>query len=50
MNNTIKPTFHLQDEFDVALESIIFELKIISMEKEDKNYRLELAAHFTNKD
>ena len=29
----IKPTLQLQDEFDVALENIIFESKIISIEK-----------------
>ena len=33
--NNIKPTLHLQDEFDVALENIIFEPKIISIEKCD---------------
>ena len=44
-------TLHLQDEFDVALENIIFKPKIISIEKEDeKNYWLDLTAHFTNKD
>ena len=46
----IKPKLSLQDKFDVALENIIFEPKIISIEKEDKNYGLELAAYFTNKD
>ena len=46
--NNIKPTLHLQDEFDVALENIIFELKIISIETVDKNYGIQLTARFTN--
>ena len=45
-----KPTLHLQVELDVALKTIIFELRIISFQKGDKNYGIELAACFTNKD
>ena len=48
--NNFKSTLHLRDEFDVALENIIFEPKIIAIEKGDKNYGIELAARFTNKD
>ena len=40
--NNIKPTLHLQDEFDVALEKIIFEPKIISIEKNDKSYGIKM--------
>ena len=39
----------MQDEFDVALENNIFEWKIISSEKGDKDYGIELTAHFTKK-
>ena len=46
----IKPTLQFQDEFDVVFGIIIFELKTISIEKGDRNYGLELATHFTNKD
>ena len=47
--NNIKPTLHLQDEFDVALENIIFEPKIIAIEKNDKNYNIQVNIHFTDK-
>ena len=33
-----------------ALEKIIFEPKMISIEKADKNHGIELATRFTNKD
>ena len=48
--NNIEPTLHFKDELHVALENIIFQIKLISFEKGDKNYGLELAASLTNKD
>ena len=39
----------MQDELDVSLENIIFKPKIISINKWDKNYGLELAEYLTNK-
>ena len=39
--DNIKPTLSLQDGFDIALENIIFEPKITSIERGDKNYELE---------
>ena len=40
---------HLQDEFDDALENIIFEPKIIYIEKDDKKYDMKFGVHRTNK-
>ena len=48
LDYNITPTLHLQDEFDVALENIIFEPKKIFIVKGNKNYGVELSAHFTN--
>ena len=39
----------MQDEFDVVLENIIFEPKIISIEKDDKKYGIKFGVHRTNK-